>query len=239
MATVTAPTTTSAFLAWLEDWYRRLPAASLAETIAAAGGPDRVAIVTIDVIVGFTSEGRLASPRIQAIVGPIRDFLIRAHDLGVRHILFDQDAHPPDSPEFRAFGPHCIAGTREAETAPELASLPFFSEVTVQRKRSLSIGIDTQLDDWLAARPQLHTFIVVGDCTDLCIYQGAMYLRLQANARGLEREVIVPANLVATFDVPVPTAEQLGILPHDGDLMHRLFLYHLALNGIRVVAELR
>ena len=36
----------------------------------------------------------------------------------------------------------------------------------------------------------------------------------------------------------VETARQIGALPHDGDLLHRLFLYHMALNGIRVVREL-
>ena len=38
--------------------------------------------------------------------------------------------------------------------------------------------------------------------------------------------------------MPVETALQLGALPHDGDLLHRIFLYSMALNGIEVVARL-
>jgi hypothetical protein len=66
-----------------------------------------------------------------------------------------------------------------------------------------------------------------------------MYLRLRANVLGLRQvRVIVPADCVQTYDLPVETAQELGALPHDGDLLHRVFLYHMALNGIEVVAQL-
>ncbi len=106
-------------------------------------------------------------------------------------------------------------------------------------KNSISSDLGTGLSSWLDQHPEVTTFIVVGDCTDLCVYQAAMYLRLRANALGLKSvRVVVPANAVQTYDLPVTTATELGILPHDGDLLHRLFLYHMALNGIEVVAQL-
>jgi hypothetical protein len=49
---------------------------------------------------------------------------------------------------------------------------------------------------------------------------------------------VVPEDCVQTFDMPVPTAQQLGILPHDGDLHHLFFLYHMALNGCEVVRHI-
>jgi hypothetical protein len=48
----------------------------------------------------------------------------------------------------------------------------------------------------------------------------------------------VPANCVQTFDMPVETAEAIGAMPHDGDLLHRIFLYQMALNGVEVVSSL-
>jgi nicotinamidase-related amidase len=82
--------------------------------------------------------------------------------------------------------------------------------------------------------------IVVGDCTDLCVYQAAMHLRLRANAAGDRGfEVVVPEDCVQTYDLPVETAQRLGALPHDGDLLHGLFLYHLALNGVQEGRSLR
>jgi hypothetical protein len=66
-----------------------------------------------------------------------------------------------------------------------------------------------------------------------------MFLRLRANVLGLrDFRVVVPADGVQTYDMPVETALQLGALPHDGDLLHRIFLYSMALNGIEVVARL-
>jgi hypothetical protein len=32
--------------------------------------------------------------------------------------------------------------------------------------------------------------------------------------------------------------QQIGAMPHPGDLLHQVFLYHMALNGIEVVKEI-
>jgi nicotinamidase-related amidase len=236
-----AETGTTAFLDWLDGWFVRLPEAELQqEVIEAAGGPAQVAVLCVDLLIGFCREGPLASPRVGALIPRITDLFSRAHAAGVRHFALAQDSHPEDSPEFREFGPHCITGTREAETVPELLALPFASEFTVIPKRSLSSSESTGLSAWLEARPELRRVIVVGDCTDLCIYQAAMHLRLRANARGDRAfEVVVPADCVDTYDLPVAAAGRLGLMPHDGELLHRLFLYHLALNGVQLFRSLR
>jgi hypothetical protein len=109
----------------------------------------------------------------------------------------------------------------------------------VIEKNSLHPGIETTFDAWLDAHPELRTAIVVGDCTDLCVYQLAMHLRVRHNARNIPGvAVIVPANAVDTYDLPVEAAEAVGAMPHPGDVFHQVFLYHLALNGIQVVREL-
>ena len=59
-----------------------------------------------------------------------------------------------------------------------------------------------------------------------------------ANANNLKVNVIVPENCVETYDTSVKTAESLKIMPHDGNLIHTMFLYHMKLNGIEVVKEL-
>jgi hypothetical protein len=50
--------------------------------------------------------------------------------------------------------------------------------------------------------------------------------------------VIVPAETADTFDTPVAAAKELGIYAHDGDLHHVLFLHHMAMNGVEIVAAL-
>ncbi|MCR4407684.1 MAG: cysteine hydrolase [Anaerolineae bacterium] len=222
------------FLNWLCDWEAGLTPFDLAAELKE---PTRAAVMAVDMVVGFCYEGPLSSPRVAGIVPNVVKLFRRAEALGVRHFVLTQDAHQPDAVEFGAFGPHCRAGTHEAETIPELLSLPFAMRFTLIPKNSISSSVGTALDSWLEGHPEVDTFIVVGDCTDLCTYQLAMHLRLRANAKGLAQRVIVPVDCVETYDMPVTTARELGILPHDGDLLHLIFLYHMALNGIQVVSR--
>jgi nicotinamidase-related amidase len=106
-------------------------------------------------------------------------------------------------------------------------------------KNSLSTTLGTDFADWDAARGPFATYVVVGDCTDLCIYQAAMGLQLRSNAAGLGTRVIVPADCVDTFDIPVDVAGQIGAQPHPGDFYHHVFLHAMATNGIDVVASVQ
>jgi nicotinamidase-related amidase len=174
-------------------------------------------------------------------VPPIRQLLAAAHDRGVRHVAVLRDSHAPEAPEFGQFGPHCLSGTAESQLVRELAELPFAASFKDIPKNATSAwaGAET-LREWVAQREAegVRTFIVVGDCTDLCVYQTAMPLKLSANARNVPLEVVVPADCVDTYDLSVETARTIGARPHDADLLHAVFLYHLALNGIKVVRSL-
>ena len=226
------------FLTWLVDWYNTRPPVDLAEVVEQAGGATRVALMAVDVTTGFCSQGALASERVAGIVQPIARLFQRAYDLGIRHFILPQDAHSEDAVEFGSFPPHCVRGTDEALTVPELTSLPFSDRFLIIEKDSISSDIDTDLDHWLDAHPQVTTFVVVGDCTDFCVYQLAMHLRLRANALALrEVRVVVPVEGVDTFDIPVDVAREIDALPHHGDLMHLIFLFSMAQNGVEIVSK--
>lgn len=220
---------------FITHWYDPLQARPLAEVV----DPAMTGVFCTDMIVGFCDSGPLASPRVDAITGPVVDLFQRAHDLGVHHFVLTQDTHDPDTPEFEAWPRHCVRGTEEAETIPELKALPFADLFTIIEKNSLHPAVGTGLDPWLAAHPELRTAIVSGNCTDLCVYQLAMHLRMWHNARNVPGvAVIVPANVVDTFDLPAAAAKTIDAMPHPGDFFHQTFLYHMALNGIQVVREL-
>jgi nicotinamidase-related amidase len=223
------------FLNFLAGWASELPEAALADLTAE---PGRVAIISVDVINGFCTTGALASPRIQAIVAPIASLFERAHAAGVEYLALVQEAHEPDAVEFQHYPRHAVRGTREAEAVPEIKGLPFYDQLPIFTKNSISPVFNTGLEAWLQAHSQISTFIAVGDCTDLCTYQLAMYLRLRANANQLDQRVIVPANCTGTFDTPQDVARQIGALPHAGDLLHWIFLYNMRLNGIEVVSAI-
>jgi nicotinamidase-related amidase len=227
------------FLYWLVDWYNSRPVLNLAECLdEMENDPERIAVLAVDVTTGFCSEGPLSSPRVGRIAQPIAQLCQRAHQLGVRYFILPQDTHSEDAVEFESYPAHCVRGTDEPVTIPELTSLPFSDLFHIIEKDSISSSIGTGLDAWLASHPQVTTFLVAGDCTDLCVHQLAMHLRLRANALNLRGvRVILPIDGVDTFDLPVEVALQIGALPHHGDLLHLIFLYNMAQNGVEIVAK--
>ncbi len=223
------------FLHYLQDWVTHLPDMGIADAIP---NPDRAAVVSVEVINGFCTIGPLASPRVKAIIEPVVELFKLAWDRGVRNIILVQDTHEPDALEFAQYPPHCIRGTEVSQTVPEIKALPFFDKIRIFEKNSIETVLNTGFADWLIEHPEIDTFIAVGDCTDICTYQLAMRLRMDANARQLKRRVIVPVNTVDTYDLPVEAAKKVGAMPHDADLLHAIFLYHMALNGVEVVKQI-
>jgi nicotinamidase-related amidase len=223
------------FLQYVTEWESALPSLKLASLNT---DPRQIAILSVDVINGFCHIGPLASPRVKGIIGPIVGLFERAHAAGVRHFILTQDTHEPDAVEFGQYAPHCVRGTEESEAVPEFKALPFYNEMITFPKNSIHSAMNTGLEDWLKEHPEVNTFIVVGDCTDLCTYQLAMHVRLRANANQLRQRVILPVDCVDTYDLPVETAKQIGAVPHDADLLHLVFLYHMMLNGVEVVRSL-
>ncbi|NPV55751.1 MAG: cysteine hydrolase [Anaerolineae bacterium] len=227
--------TSGEYLSYLDDWLAGLPEIALSEVV---GDPNTCAIISVDVIEGFCHVGPLASPRVADIVAPITRLFESAWALGVQHYILTQDAHFPDAVEFAQFPPHCVRGTHEAETVQAFKDLPFFNSITVMEKNSIASGLNTDLDGWVRDHPEVTTYITVGDCTDLCTYQLAMHLRLDANGRQLQRRVILPVDCVDTYDIPVQAALAVGAYPHPAELLHAIFLNHLALNGVEVVKRM-
>lgn len=229
--------TSRPFLNYVESWLDALPYLRWSKVIS---DPKRVAVMSVDIINGFCTIGPLASPRVQGIVAPITRLFKAAYKRDVRHFILTQDTHEPNAVEFGAYPPHCVRGHTESQTAPELLKLPFSNEFVVVEKNSISSAHNTTLEKWLDSHAEIDTFIVVGDCTDLCVYQLAMHLRLRANAKQLANvRVIVPANCVQTYDTPVSVAKKLSIPAHDGNLLHAIFLYNMACNGVEVVKDIR
>ncbi len=225
------------FLAWLVEWERGLPALRWADLVGEVP-PEHISLFCVDMNNGFCHEGNLASPRVHDLIPGVRRLFEDAHRAGVRQFVLPQDTHHADAQEFHDFPLHCVEGTLEAETVAELQELPFADLFQVFPKNSISAWPGTGLEAWLDTQAGLGAVVICGDCTDLCVYDLVMYLKRRANARQQPLRVIVPANTVQTYDVPVAAARQIGALPHDGDLLHLIFLYHMRLNGADVVREM-
>lgn len=223
------------FLNYVESWLADRPALPLDKAIP---NPEQTAIVSIDVINGFLYEGPLASPRVAPIDRTVTALMRAAWGKGVRDILLVQEGHQPDSLEFDAFGEHALKGSEQAAATDLVQALPFYDQLKTIYKDTIHPALNNEFDAWWDEHEDLTTLIAVGDVTDLCAYQLAMYLRLRANAYHRHQLVIVPANCVQTWHLSVEDAAVGPAMPHHGDLLHAVFLYHMALNGIEVVREI-
>ena len=207
----------------LQRWMEDLP------TLTLPAPPERVAVVCVDLIEGFTRQGPLASPRVAAIIPRVTDLIRSLLDAGVPadHVVLVQDSHPEDAREFAAYPPHCVAGTPEAEAVAEVQALPEFARFRHFRKNSIASHTSPEFRAWLEERgADFDVVVAVGDVTDLCLYTLALHLVTDGMARQLERTVVVPEPCAQTWDAP----------GHPGDLYHALFLHQLERNGVRVVS---
>lgn len=225
----------TSFLAYLDGW---LSVLKKIDAQAVFTEPERTAIISVDVTNGFCRSGNLASERVATIIEPIVALFKRAWKLGCRNILLSHDCHTEDALEFEVFPEHAVCGSAESEAVDEIKDLPFYDKMLIFPKNSVAPDQNTGLDEWIEAHPQVNTYIAVGDCTDICTYLLAIHLRTHANAYGKQWRVIVPEDCVDTYDLPLETAEEIGAFPHPADLLHKIFLYHMALNGIEVVKSI-
>lgn len=221
------------FLNWIEEWFNGLKPVNIRDF-----EPKKTAIVSVDMVKGFCSIGPLASPIVAGIIPAIVLLFKKGEKYGIENFLLFQDTHDPKTPEFGSFPAHCLKGSEESETIEELQKLSVADKYKIFEKNSITPAFNTGFDKWLLDNRQIENFIVVGNCTDLCIYFHAMHLRLSANANNLKRRIIVPENCTATYDLSVETAAKLGAMPHDAETLQQMFLYHLALNGVEVVKHI-
>lgn len=234
----------------IQTWHDDLAAESLNHIFSDLNSK-HVAIFSADMIVGFCEAGALASERVNEIACPISFLFRNLYYLNVNKFVLVQEWHDPHAKEFSSYPAHGIRETREAETIERLAKLPFANLFTIFRKNSLSpagareakrIGnavtcAGMRFEEYLR-RNDLHLAIVVGNCTDLCVRELAMFLRLWANEHQKDMRVLIPANCVQTFDMDFKTARKFNAKPHPGDVYHLWALYEMSRNGIEIVTEL-
>jgi nicotinamidase-related amidase len=151
--------------------------------------PRSTALVVVDMQNDFVDPGgRLAVPGARATVPAIarlRD-LARAHDMLV---VYTQDWHEEEDPEFALWGPHAVAGTWGAEIVPDLAPGP---RDLVIRKLRYDAFYGTPLEHELRRR-RIGALIVTGTVSNICV------LHTAGSAALRWIEVIVPVDAVSAL----------------------------------------
>ena len=74
----------------------------------------------------------------------------------------------------------------------------------------------------------IDNVVVVGDCTDICIYQFVVTLKAYFNEKNINKNIVVPMNLVDTYDIP---------FVHPGDLLNVVFFNSMIQNGVKLIKK--
>ncbi|HYM90569.1 MAG TPA: isochorismatase family cysteine hydrolase [bacterium] len=151
--------------------------------------PEHTALIVVDMQNDFVDpRGSLCVGTARATVPAIARLctFARAHGLTV---VYTQDWHRPDDPEFALWGAHAVAGTWGAEIVPDLAPRP---EDLVVRKLRYDAFYGTSLDHELRQR-RIAAVIVTGTVSNICVLHTAG----SAALRWLQ--VIVPVDAVSAL----------------------------------------
>jgi len=131
--------------------------------------PARTALVIVDMQNDFVDpRGRLCVGAAQATVPAI----VRLRDLAHAHgllVVYTQDWHRPDDPEFTVWGTHAVAGTWGAEIVPDLTPAP---DDLIVRKLRYDAFYGTSLDHELRQR-RIASVIVAGTVSNICVLHTA------------------------------------------------------------------
>ncbi len=151
--------------------------------------PERTALIVVDMQNDFVDpRGSLCVASARATVPAIarlRDFA-HAHGLTV---VYTQDWHRGDDPEFALWGTHAVAGTWGAEIVADLAPGP---NDLVVRKLRYDAFYGTSLDHELRQRG-VATVIVTGTVSNICV------LHTAASAALRWLHLIVPVDAVSAL----------------------------------------
>lgn len=180
----------------------------------------RSVIFVLDMVNGFCHQGNLSSPVIKAIIPAIKTFLQTAIANKIEIIALN-DNHSANNPEFKSYPSHCLENSLEANLVSELQ----FPEIKIIKKNSTNgfyaLDINQKLN-W-------NNIIIVGCCTDICVYQFALTCKTWANQHNQDVNVIVAKTMTTTFDSP----------EHPSDIINALFWHSMAKNGIKLVKDIK
>jgi nicotinamidase-related amidase len=186
----------------------------------------KAALIVIDMNNGFAKGGALYSPRIEGLIPEISRL---AHAFGENKnipVIFVNEDHPEDAKEFASYPPHCVRGTEEIDIIKELQDID--NKILIGKNCTNAFAVDEFKDIIMKLTVQgIKDFIIIGDCTDICIYQAAVSAKTYFNHNNIDAEVIVPISAVDTYDLEVAN--------HEGDLMNVIFLYSMLGNGVKVI----
>lgn len=163
-------------------------------------------LIIVDMINGFVNEGNLADKKINRIVEDLTKQVeksIKDKDM----IIAFKDTHEQNDIEFESYPVHCVKGSPECALIPELKV--FENYMTVIEKSTTNGFIEKAFKSILE-KNIFDKIIVTGADTDICVFQLVESLINYIKEQNLKTIVVVPENMVDTFDNDNHNAEEMN-----------------------------
>jgi len=152
--------------------------------------PATTALVVIDMQNDFVKEGgSLQVPDAQGTIATIQGLIEQARDSGAR-VVYSQDTHGEDDPEFAIWPEHAREGTWGWEIVQELA--PREGEVVLRKPRYDAFyrtDLEELLEEW-----DTRTLVICGTVANICVHYTA------ASAALRWYDVVIPRDATSALE---------------------------------------
>ena len=156
-------------------------------------------LIVVDMVNGFVREGALHDEEIAKVI-PRQIELIKEAKKAGKAIIFIKDTHDKDAVEFDRFGgSHCVRGTKEAELVDELKPFENDEDTFIIEKNSTSFMEAPDFRKLIEDHPEMFEFDIVGCCTDICDFNGAMGLANYLDQWNRRHIIRVHEDAIATY----------------------------------------
>lgn len=156
-------------------------------------------LIVVDMVNGFVRDGALHDEEIAKVI-PRQIELIKQAKTEGKAIIFIKDTHDENAVEFDRFGgSHCVKGTNEAELVDELKPYENDEDTFVIEKNSTSFMEAPDFRRFIEEHPEIIEFDIVGCCTDICDFNGAMGLANYLDQWNRRHIIRVHEDAIATY----------------------------------------
>lgn len=158
------------------------------------------ALIIVDMVNGFVTEGELHDERIGNIV-PRQLELIKEAKNEEKLIIFIKDTHTKKSVEFERFQntTHCLAGERESDLISQLKIFEGLKDTISIEKNSTSFMEAPAFRKLMEMQQQMNDFDIIGCCTDICVANGSIGLANYLDQQNRHHSIRVHEDAIATF----------------------------------------
>ena len=157
-------------------------------------------LVVVDMVNGFVREGMLHDEEIAKTISRQIELIKEAKKEG-KLIVFIKDTHDVDSAEFERFGdlPHCLRDTSESELVSELKVFENGEDTISIEKNSTNFMEAPEFRELMEHEVDMNEFDIVGCCSDICVFDGAMGLAGYLDQNNRRHVIRVHEDAIATY----------------------------------------